>query len=507
MRLLGIDVGTTNCKAGLFAEDGRELAIAHRPTPYRRSADGYGTYDPEELWQSVMAALQEVLRDPNGKGEPVRAIGIASMAETGLLLDTQTGKPRTDFIPWFDDRARGHVDASLGQVEPVERFRRTGLPPSFKYGLPKILWLRERERDITRGALWLSAADYIAYRLTGVCGTDYTLATRTYGFRIDTKTWDKELLGGLGLEASLFPRAFPSGHPLGNVASGIRQELGLAPEAQVAISGHDHICAALAVGATEPGIVYDSMGTAETLIGTLPERPLGEAKSSSGLTFGLHALPGRMFWLGGLSGSGGSVEWMRGILGREPLSYQEIEAILAQVQPNPTGIIYLPYLAGSGAPWPDQTTKGAFIGLEKRHGRGEMLRAILEGTAYEMEAIRQSAEEVANIPINRITAVGGGTQNHTWLQLKADISGCEYLIPPVTEATLLGAALVAGLGCGALDSEDLTTIVAQQGQAANRVIPDMRRHEAYRYWYEKAYIRLQRPLREYYNTLARERSD
>jgi sugar (pentulose or hexulose) kinase len=189
------------------------------------------------------------------------------------------------------------------------------------------------------------------------------------------------------------------------------------------------------------------------------------------------------------------------------LSYQEIEAILAEVQPNPTGIIYLPYLAGSGAPWPDQTTKGAFIGLEKRHGRGEMLRAILEGTAYEMEAIRQSAEEVANIPINRITAVGGGTQNHTWLQLKADISGCEYLIPPVTEATLLGAALVAGLGCGALDSEDLTTIVAQQGQAANRVIPDMRRHEAYRYWYEKAYIRLQRPLREYYNTLARERSD
>lgn len=506
MHLLGIDVGTTNCKAGLFAGDGTEVAIASRPTPYRRWADGYVTYDPEELWQSVLDALREVLHGSQDMGPSVRAIGIASMAETGLLLDTQTGKPRTQFIPWFDNRAQGYVDASQGEMGSLERFQRTGLPPSFKYGLPKLLWLRQQEEDITRGARWLSAADYIAYRLSGVCSTDYTLATRTYGFCIDTKTWDNEVLDSLGLEASLFPRAFPSGYPLGNVVSKVREELRLAPQVQVAVSGHDHICAALAVGATEPGIVYDSMGTAETLIGALPEGPLGEKEYNSGLTFGLHVLPGRMFWLGGLSSSGGSVEWMRGLLGTEPLSYQEVEAILAEVQPHPTGIIYLPYLAGSGAPWPDQTTKGAFIGLEKRHGRGEMLRATLEGTAYEMEAIRKKAEEVANIPIDRITAVGGGTQNGTWLQLKADISGCEYLIPPVTEATLLGAALVAGLGCGALENEDLAVMVARQGREAKKVMPDRKRHEAYRYWYEKAYLRLQGPLREYYNTLARERS-
>ena len=504
MHLLGIDIGTTNCKVGLFAADGRELAIVSRPTPYRRAADGYGAYEPEGLWQTVLAALQEVLRGPEGRGEPIRAIGIASMAETGLLLDAQTGEPRTDFLPWFDDRAREHVDTSAGGVEPVERFRRTGLRPSFKYGLPKILWLREKERDVTDGALWLSAADYIAYRLTGVCGTDYTLAARTYGFRIDTKTWDEELLESLGLSPAIFPEAFPSGYPLGNVASRIRQQLNLDSEVPVAVSGHDHISAALAVGAVEPGVIYDSMGTAETLIGTLPERPLGEKEYSSGLTFGLHVVPGCMFWLGGLSSSGGSIEWMRGLLGKEPLSYQEVEAVLAEVPPGPTGIIYLPYLAGSGAPLPDQAVRGALIGLDKRHKHGEILRAVLEGTAYEMEAIRRSAQEVGGIPIDQITAVGGGTRNQIWLQLKADISGCEYFIPSLAEATLLGAALTAGFGCGALSSDDLTRIAARQRRDGKRVVPDMERHRAYRYWYENAYTRLQNPLRDYYNTLARD---
>ncbi|NMB13047.1 MAG: carbohydrate kinase [Firmicutes bacterium] len=458
----------------------------------------------QELWQAVLSAVRAVLSE-DGR-QSIAAIGIASMAETGLLLDIQSGKPRTRFIPWFDGRAKKLVRTSIGPITPLERFRRTGLPPNFKYSLPKLLWLLEADKDIARGALWLSAADYIAYRLTGMCGTDYTLATHTYGFRIDTKTWDEEVLDSFGLETSLFPAAYPSGYPLGTVGSMAGLDLDQATPVPVAVLGHDHICAALAVGATEPGVVYDSMGTAETLIGALPEEPLGEKEYRSGLTFGLHVVPNRMFWLGGLPSSGGSVEWMRDILGEEPLSYEKIKDLLDRADLAPSGIIYLPYLAGSGAPRPDQRPKGAFVGLERRHGRGEMVKAVLEGTAYEIEAIRRSAEEVTDSTIDRIIAVGGGTQNSHWLQVKADISGCEYLIPPVTEATLLGTALIAGKGCGVLHNENLATIVAHQRKAAAEVVPDMQRHADYRYWYEKAYLRLQGPLREYYNTLTRERS-
>ncbi|NMB45180.1 MAG: carbohydrate kinase [Firmicutes bacterium] len=502
--LIGVDVGTTHCKAALLATDGTVLAMASRPTPYRLSPSGYRECDAEELWQAVRSSLRDILS--KDEGGSVVAIGIASMAETGLLLDVQTGKPRTQFIPWFDDRAKRQVSTSKGQMESLERFQRTGLPPSFKYGLAKILWVREAEPDITRGALWLSAADYVAYRLTGTCATDYTLATRTYGFRIDHKTWDEESLDCFGLDASLFPPAYPSGHPLGSVVDGEGLGIDLAPSVSVAVSGHDHLCAALAVGATEPGLVYDSMGTAETLIGALPEEPLGVEEYRSGLVYGLHVLPRRMFWLGGLPSSGGSVEWLRWIMGEEPLSYQRLEELLRTVDSDPSEIIYFPYLAGSGAPWPNQAVRGAFVGLENRHGRGHMLKAVLEGTAYEMEAIRRNAETAANSSIDQIIVGGGGTQNRYWLQMKADISGCEYIIPPVTEATLLGAALIAGIGCEVLDEQRLASILTHQRQAASKVVPDMQRHAAYQYWYEKAYLRLQRPLREYYNTLARERS-
>ncbi len=505
MTFLGIDIGTTHCKAGLFASDGTALAVATRPTPYEESGGGYADIDPEGLWQAVLLALKEIL--PGDVGRSVAAIGIASMAETGLLLDIHSGKPRTPLIPWFDTRAKEQVGASMGQITPLERFQRTGLHPSFKYSLPKILWLREQEREITRDALWLSASDYIAYRLTGKCGTDYTLAARTYGFRIDTKMWDREILKGLDLEPSLFPTAYPSGHAVGTVVRGDKLGLNLGQAVPVAVSGHDHSCAALAVGATEPGIVYDSMGTAENLMGTLPESPLGEAEFRSGLTFGCHVLPGHMFWMGGQSNSGGSVEWLRGVLCEEPLSYEQLEELLAAVDPEPSGIVYLPYLSGSGSPWPDVNTQGAFIGLQKRHGQGDLLKAVLEGTAFEMEAIRRSAEAVTGSPISRVTAVGGGTRNPYWLQIKADVSHCEYVIPPISESTLLGAALVAGLGCGVLDRDGIADIVTRQEQAGTKVIPDAKRHQAYQYWYEQAYLRLQGPLREYYNYLSKERSD
>ncbi|NMB25872.1 MAG: carbohydrate kinase [Firmicutes bacterium] len=505
MTFLGIDIGTTHSKAGLFAEDGTALAVATRPTPYHKSHGGLIEIDPEGLWQAVLQALEEVLE--GGVGESVRVIGIASMAETGLLLDMESGKPRTALVPWFDDRARDLVDVSLGQVTPMERFKRTGLHPAFKYSLPKILWLREQEQNITKGALWLSASDYIGYRLTGNCSTDYTLAARTYGFRIDTRTWDGEVLESLGLDLSLFPKAYPSGHAIGSVLKDVCLGLGLGRDVPVAISGHDHSCAALAVGATTPGIVYDSMGTAESLMGTLKEGPLGEAEYSSGLTFGCHVLPGHMFWMGGQSNAGGSVEWLRGILSPSPLNYDELEGLLAHTEPGPSGIIYLPYLSGSASPWPDAHAQGTFIGLQKRHGQADLLKAVLEGTAFEMEAVRRSAEAVTGTLINQVTAVGGGTRNPYWMQIKADISCCEYVIPPISESTLLGAALVAGLGCGVLDKGQIDGIVAKQKQAGVRVIPDAERHGEYRYWYEEGYLRLQEPLREYYNYLSKERSD
>jgi sugar (pentulose or hexulose) kinase len=491
MMLLGVDVGTTHCKAGLVAEDGNLVHLASRPTETRRTSDGLFFYAPEALWQTVAGTIQEVTSSV--ASTHITAVGIASMAETGLLVDGQTGEPRTDFIPWFDTRAMAEVARIWAEDDAKEQFQRTGLPPSFKYALPKLLWLQARNRGILDGAVWLSAADYIAYRLTGQMATDYTLAARTYAFDVEQKQWATEWLRQWHIPTDLFPRVLPSGQLVGRVHS--EAQVGLAEGTPVAVCGHDHLCAAFAAGAIKPGVVFDSMGTAESLVGMLPNWNIVADKGrESGLAFGRHVAPNCFFWLGGLPASGGSVEWLRQLFGDELLTYDALQALISEAGDEPTGILYFPYLSGSGAPRPDSEVRGAFAGLSISHGRPALAKAVLEGTAYEMEAIRRSAQHLTGQKIERIVAAGGGTKNRSWLQIKANISGCPIQVPPVTEASVLGAALLAAVGGGIFSTvEEALSFTSQK--STDTIYPDAKQHQQYQTLFEQRYLPLQEPLR------------
>lgn len=492
--LLGIDVGTTHCKAGLFRLDGGLIRVSSRLTPLRRSPDGYAFYDPQELWATVVAAIREVV---NGLewGGTILAIGIASMAETGLLIDQQSGAPRSPLLPWFDPAATPQAELLKREGDPQERFLRSGIRPNFKCSLAKVLWQREQEKGITHQAIWLSTADYIAYRLTGEMATDYSLAGRTYAFRIDRKTWDEAWLEQLGLDVRIFPAPLPSGTIIGPIGSEIAATTSLPAGTPVSIAGHDHVCAAFAAGAIDAGLVFDSMGTAEALIGGFEERPLGENELRSGLVYGCHVVKGRNYWMGGLSASGGSVEWLRAILNDPPLSYAELDEILEGSSPGPTGILYFPYLSGSGSPHTDISVRGAFTGLSVSHGRADLAKAVLEGTAFEVEFIRRAAETATGSIIRQITASGGGTRNRYWMQIKADVSGCRLEVLPMPEATLLGAALVAGVGCGVFADAAQAINAARQGEA-EIYLPDAEQHQSYAGIYKRGYLASQDPLRQ-----------
>ena len=494
--LLGIDIGTTRVKAGLFSQDGALLRLASLPTPAERSTEGYSFYDPEKLWSTAVEVIRSV-QEEVGSGE-VGAVGIAGMAETGLLVDASTGAPRTPFIPWFDPSSSGQVE-KFNQGDPRQRFLHAGLRPTFKSSLAKILWLQERDPGLIPGARWLSVEDYIAYRLTGVMGTDYSLAGRTFAFRIDRRAWDEEWLARFGLDASLFPAALPSGAPLGGVTAQGSCLSGLPPGAPVAISGHDHICAAFAAGAVQPGLVFDSMGTAETLIGSLGKAGPGESEYHSGLVVGCHVARGQYYWMGGLSASGGSIEWIRSILNDPALSYEDVEALLSQAPSEPTGILYFPYLSGSGSPHTEACARAAIIGLRASHGRADLLKAVMEGAAYEVEFIRRAAERAAGHPVTHLRAAGGGTRSRGWIQIKADVSGCTFEILPMPQATLLGAALIAGAGCGVYTGE-AEALLAGAPPSFETITPDPGRHALYKELYEQGFEKLQEPLRHYYRT-------
>lgn len=494
MKLIGIDIGTTHCKVGLFDDKGRMLHLEKQATITHQSADGRLAYDPDELWQQFAGMLKRIMAVAATTPGEVAAIGIASMAEAGLLVDKKTGKPKTEIVPWYDRRTEEQYKWICQEGDERALFSRFGLYPSYKHGLAKILWFKALDPALLHDGLWLSTADYLAFRLTGKFGTDHTLAARTYAYRIDQKEWDAEWLATFGLQADLFPVVKDSGSPLGEV----HRELGFPSGIKVAVAGHDHLCAALAVGAIKPGVVFDSIGTAESLIGTLDQRVLGEKEYNSRLSFGCHVVPGKMVWIGGLSAAGGSLEWLRKQLGDEPLSYEEIETLLAAAGPEPTGILYYPYLSGSGAPQPDPRARAALIGLRSEHGKADLIKAILEGTAFEMESIRRTAAQVVNGEIEQLVAVGGGTRNQTWMRIKATVSACPILIPPVEEATLLGAALLAAIGSGVFPSAAEAVNSLSFARESQVITPWASMKEKYRRIYEQGYLRLQEPIRAYY---------
>jgi sugar (pentulose or hexulose) kinase len=315
---------------------------------------------------------------------------------------------------------------------------------------------------------------------------------------VDQRAWDSDWLREWRLSPDLFPNANPSGTPIGRVQSEVETSLGLNAGIPVAICGHDHPTAAFAMNVTSPGKVFDSMGTAETLLGALPERPLTEEDFRSGLIYGCHVASGCGYWLGSLSASGGSVEWLRAQLNHKPLSYDEVDELLASASPEPTGILYFPYLVGSGPPHTDPLIRGALIGLSASHTRADLLKAVLEGTVYEVEFIRQTGEHITGQSIPALVTAGGGTRNRAWLQIKADVSGCRIEASAEPEATLLGAALVAGIGSGLYANE----AEAFNGLCLNPVevyVPDSARHAVYQRLYEQGYLLLQKALRRHFN--------
>ncbi|MGG4032673.1 FGGY family carbohydrate kinase [Paenibacillus cisolokensis] len=491
MMLLAIDAGTTNMKAGLFDERGVMLASAACSNERRTDDDGCAIYDPDQLWARAAGLIRAVAGAAGPAG--VRAVGITSMAESGVVVDMRTGRPKSPVLPWFDRSSAPQAARIEKEIDILERFRASGLRPSFKQGMAKLLRLAQRHPDALEGGVWLSVSAYIAHRLTGRFAEETTLAARTFAYRIDTRSWDEPFIRHFGLSGSLFPPVLPPGEAAGRVQAGLAAQLGLRPDTQVCIAGHDHVCASLAVEGLRQGAVYNSMGTAETLVGLLEERPLGERDLAAGLSFGLHPLPGRMFWMGGHSSSGGSVEWLRGLLGDEGLSYSGMMELLQERGHRPTGILFYPYLAGCGAPTPDPGAKAAFIGLTNRHGKGDLLMAVLEGNACQMEAMRRCAEQTSGGPIRELCVVGGGVRNRIWLQVKADVSGLQLRVPGIPEAALLGAALTAGVGSGLYASfEEAMASVRPPDSAI--VLPDGERHIFYRRFYEQVYEKLRLPV-------------
>lgn len=449
--LMGIDMGTTHIKVATFDLQGNLHTLEMSRTNTKSLGEGKAVYEPEEIWDSVVALLRRTA-EQLAPCDRVLSISVASMGEAGLLLDAEH-RPLTPIFSWFDVRGKEPMEEWYRQISPEECFAITGLNYNYIYSLFKLLWIKQNQPEVYGQAVkWLCMPDYIYFRLTGEFATDYSIASRTMLFDIRQREWSQTLLDLAGIDRNLLPPAYQGGTVIGEVSREVCELTGLTGKISVAVGGHDHICGTLAANVIEPGKVMNSSGTAETLNAVFTNLPPLSTDTFSGFNVGCHVVPGLYYLQGEIVSSGVSVEWFLDKFccadDGTRMSYGEMERRARLAPPGSQGLFFIPHLRGGSPPVPAPFSKGCFLGIRDYHTKDDFLRAIHEGLCCEVAGILKSMESVLGLEFQSIHAIGGGTKNELWMEIKSAAAAKPIEIPQVQESTLLGAALLGGVGAG-----------------------------------------------------------
>ena len=480
MNLLGLDIGTTGCKAIVFDSDGTLLAKASREYTVDFPHIQWAEQDLEDVWRLAQEAIREAIATTHIT--EITAIGLSVHGEAITPVDAR-GFPLRPTILGMDTRTGPQNDWLRERFGGEALFQRTGMPIHTINTLPKLLWLKENEPEIWKSASkFMLVEDFLIQKMTGQATVSQCLASRTQLFNLNQGKWDDEILNTLGLDSSRLSRVQPSGTSAGFLSPELTTALGLTRPPSVVTGGHDQACGALGAGLTTPGLASVSTGTAEVVEVALSSAVVSGPLYKGNISVYNHVIPG-LFLAMTLNHSGGmSLRWFRDEF-CEPQLYQSAQAnidaydlMLAGASADPTGLLVLPHFSGSGTPTFDTASKAAILGLTFATTRVDIAKAILEGLTYELR-LNLDLLKSGGVQIDVLRAIGGGAKSSFWLQLKADITGIPVVTPKITEAAGFGAALLAGVGAG---------IFPSAAEAANRFLqladeyhPDPARHEAY----------------------------
>ena len=490
--LVGLDMGSTNVKAVVYEPDGRAVALASLPaiTHYPRPAWAY--YEPNELWGlavRVLRAATDQLADPRR----IAGIAVASVGEAGVPLDA-AGEPTYHAIAWFDRRTIPQRDRLAREIGEDALFALTGLSLQPIFSLCKLMWIKENEPDaFARTVRWLHVAEYIAYKLCGEGATDWSLASRSLAFDIRKHDWDAGTLRAAGIPPEIMAPAVASGTRVGAVTAEAAALTGLPAGAAVAAGGQDHVCGALAAGVVERGQILDSIGTAEALFVALDEPLADPALGRQGYTQGAHVAAGRSYVFGGLYTSGASVDWTADLFG----GGVGLGTLLDEAAAAPAGSLgacFVPHLRLGNAPHADARARAAFLGLTTDVGRGALVRAVLEGLAYEARASLEPLLAHAGLDrMPEIAVIGGGGKNELLLRIKASVMNATLRVLDLQEATALGAAILGGIGAGVY--RDVEDALARLRSRPRLVAPDPRDVATYDAYFAQVYRGIYEALR------------
>ncbi|MFO7631224.1 MAG: FGGY family carbohydrate kinase [Caldilinea sp.] len=481
MSLIGLDIGTTGCKAMVFADDGRVLSQARREYAIQTPRSNWAEQDAEEVWALAWQCLRKAVAAAGH--DPPAAMAISCQGEAVIPVDSE-GRALRPAILGMDTRTTIENDWLVETFGAEEIFQRTGMPVHTINTLPKLLWLQRHELALWRDAhQFLLYEDFFLRRLGGEAVISVCLASRTQMMNLATADWDDDILARCEIERSRLAKLAPlTGGVVGKLRPELKQELGLADDLLLVSGGHDQACAALGSGVIAPGLAMVSTGTAEVVEVAMETPALTPALRNGGISVYRHVVPG-LYVAMTLNHSGGLLlRWFRDTLGQWEMEQaaatgaDAYDLLLQDAPIGPTGILLLPHFAGSGTPMLDVQSKGAMLGLTFATTKAELAKAALEGLTYELRT-NLDLLRAAGVTISELHAVGGGARSDLWLQLKADICNTPLRVPAVTDAACLGAALLAGVGAGVYP--DLEEAVGNTVRWRRRVQPNEEAVTAY----------------------------
>ncbi|MGQ9554557.1 MAG: FGGY-family carbohydrate kinase [Anaerolineae bacterium] len=480
MSLLGLDIGTTGCKAIIFSEEGSIIASSYREYPLLQPQPGWIELDAELVWLRVESAIQEAVAKA-GKHDPVRALAPSTQGEAVCPV-THNGKPLANSIVTFDNRTVPQAKM-LGEALGADAVYRISGQPLHPMGtVHKIAWWQQNQAEVyNRAWKFVCYGDFALLRLGVSPIMDTSMAARTMAYDLRAGGWSPDVLAVFGIDEDKLPAVAPSGTAVGTIPPQTCARLGL-PQGVVAVTGgHDQPCGALGAGAVRPGRAMYAIGTVECVTPCLSGfmADLG----NRGFPCYPHVTPGKYVTLGFNFGGGSILRWYRDTFASEEVVLAQqtgrdvYDLLLEGVDLTPGQLLLLPHFAGTGTPWLDPLSKGAIVGLTLGTSKSDIVKAILEGTTYEI-AFNVSEMRSAGVGIEELRAIGGGAKSQKWLQIKADVLGTPLVKLDVSEAACLGAALLAGHGVGIFP--DIAEVADAFATPIARFEPDSGRHEHHR---------------------------
>jgi len=448
--LVGLDVGTTGVKAVAISPDGEVLATDQESYPLSTPRPGWAEQDPEDWWRAAQAVLTRL------PFQEVR-LGLSGQMHGLVCLDDADRVLRPAML-WNDQRTAAEC-AEIEQRVGLERLiELTGNRALTGFTAPKLLWLRRHEPEVYAGIRRiLLPKDYVLLRLTGEHGIDAADASGTLLFDVRRRGWSDEVADALEIPREWLPPV---------------------TESTVHGGAGDQQSAALGVGVVDPGTLSVVLGTSGVVLAALPEY---RAEPRARVHVFCHAVPETWEVMGVMLSAAGALQWFRDTLA-PGTSFEQLAAEAQEWPAGSEGLTFLPYLSGERTPHADPSARAMFEGLSLRHGRGGLVRAVLEGVAY---GLRDSLELLRGLGVEAQggRASGGGARSRLWLEIVASVLGVPLELTEVQEGSAYGAALLAGVSNG---------VFADAREAVSRCVRVRERVEPNESWfgvYDEGYAR------------------